>query len=120
MAFGVYDDRLGSENVVMVCELEDEQPSPEQRKALELELRRRVVQASEVALSDVRLTEGRWLIKTSSGKISRSASREKYDSCVVRTTGSPPTSWAGCTSPMTSVLTIAFFIMVFSSVLKIE
>jgi acyl-CoA synthetase (AMP-forming)/AMP-acid ligase II len=78
VAFGLFDERLGSENIVMVCELEDEHLPAEQQKALELELRRRIVQASEVALSDVRLTDRRWLIKTSSGKISRSASRDKY------------------------------------------
>jgi hypothetical protein len=37
-----------------------------------------VVQRSEVALSDVRLVERKWLIKTSSGKLSRSTNREKY------------------------------------------
>jgi len=43
-----------------------------------MDLRRRVVQRTEVALSDVRLVSKRWLIKTSSGKISRSANRDKY------------------------------------------
>ncbi len=78
VAFGLLDRNIGSENIVMVCELDDNGYSDADKKALEMELRRRVVQRSEVALSDVCLVEKRWLIKTSSGKISRSANREKY------------------------------------------
>ncbi len=77
-AFGLFDPRMGSENIVMVCELEDDRLDEQARHALEMELRRRVVQRSEVALSDVRLVSKRWLIKTSSGKISRASNREKY------------------------------------------
>jgi len=78
VAFGVFDKKLGSENIVMVCELEEKGNSEATNKAIEMDLRRRVVQRSEIALADVRLVEGRWLIKTSSGKISRSANRDKY------------------------------------------
>jgi len=77
-AFGLFDQKLGSENIVMVCELEDGQLSGSERKKSEVELRRRVVQQSEVALSDIQFVERGWLIKTSSGKISRAANREKY------------------------------------------
>jgi acyl-CoA synthetase (AMP-forming)/AMP-acid ligase II len=78
VAFGLYDPALGSENIVMVCELEHSPISAEAEKKLEMELRRQIVQQSEVALSDVRFVARRWLIKTSSGKISRAANREKY------------------------------------------
>ena len=78
VAFGLYDRNLGSENIVMVCELEGKENTSETKKTVEMDLRRRVVQRSEIALSDVHLVEGRWLIKTSSGKISRSANRDKY------------------------------------------
>jgi fatty-acyl-CoA synthase len=78
VAFGLFDASLGSENVVMVCELEDGELPPHERKTLEMELRRRVLQQSDIAISDVRFVERRWLIKTSSGKISRSANRDKY------------------------------------------
>ncbi len=77
-AFGLFDQKLGSENIVMVCELEDGRLSRSDRKKLDVELRRRVVQQSDVALSDIWFVERSWLIKTSSGKISRSANREKY------------------------------------------
>jgi fatty-acyl-CoA synthase len=78
VAFGLFDQSLGSENVVMICELEDSAAGDDGKRAIEMDLRRRIVQRSEVALSDVRLVNKRWLIKTSSGKISRSANREKY------------------------------------------
>jgi hypothetical protein len=78
VAFGLYDKSLGSENIVMICEIEGKGISEDTKKAVEMDLRRRVVQRSEIALGDVRLVEGRWLIKTSSGKISRSANRDKY------------------------------------------
>jgi fatty-acyl-CoA synthase len=78
VAFGLFDKSLGSENIIMVCELEGLGNSEEAKKTVEMDLRRRVVQRSEIALADVRMVEGRWLIKTSSGKISRSANRDKY------------------------------------------
>jgi acyl-CoA synthetase (AMP-forming)/AMP-acid ligase II len=78
VAFGMLDKALGSESIVMVCELEDEALPEDAQRRIEMDLRTRVVQRSEVALGDVRLVERKWLIKTSSGKISRSANREKY------------------------------------------
>jgi fatty-acyl-CoA synthase len=77
-AFGVFDPNLGSENVVMVCEMENPEAADDQKKDLELLLRKAIVQQSEIALSDVRFVQKRWLIKTSSGKISRASNREKY------------------------------------------
>jgi fatty-acyl-CoA synthase len=78
VAFGLFDAGLGSENIVMVCELENPGATEQEISALEKELRLRVAQQSEVAVSDVRFAQKRWLIKTSSGKLSRSANREKY------------------------------------------
>jgi hypothetical protein len=45
---------------------------------IERDLRQRIVQQTEVTLADVRLVDGRWLIKTSSGKLARGDNREKY------------------------------------------
>lgn len=77
VAFGLYDERMGSEAVVMVAEMlpEGERPEPAE---IERDLRRQTVEQTEVTLSDVRLVEGRWLIKTSSGKIARNDNRQKY------------------------------------------
>jgi fatty-acyl-CoA synthase len=77
VAFGVQDERMGSEAIVMVCETENA-ATPEARMALVRELRKRVTQQTEVTLSDVRIVNERWLIKTSSGKIARADNREKY------------------------------------------
>jgi acyl-CoA synthetase (AMP-forming)/AMP-acid ligase II len=77
VAFGVPDPRLGTEAVVMVCEVNGSTGSDETRR-IESELRRRIAQQTEVTLHDVRLMDRRWLIKTSSGKLARTANREKY------------------------------------------
>jgi fatty-acyl-CoA synthase len=77
VAFGVLDERLGTEGIVLICELNGEVSATE-RKRIESELRQRVLQALGVTLSDLRLVETRWLLKTSSGKIARSLNREKY------------------------------------------
>ena len=77
VAFGLFDERIGSEVVVMVAEL---QPDLDSRTPLEIErdLRQQVVAQTEVTLADVRLVEERWVIKTSSGKIGRADNRDKY------------------------------------------
>lgn len=77
VAFGLFDERLGSEVVVMVAEMLPEGERPEQAE-IERHLRRQIVEQTEVTLSDLRLVEGRWLIKTSSGKIARNDNRQKY------------------------------------------
>lgn len=78
VAFGLFDDSLGSENIVMVCELENSRTTGQEERALEKQLRQSIAVQSEVTVSDVRFVQKRWLIKTSSGKISRSANRDKY------------------------------------------
>jgi hypothetical protein len=42
------------------------------------EIRLRVTRGSDIALRYVRLVERGWLLKTSSGKVARSANRERY------------------------------------------
>ena len=78
VAFGVVDERMGSETIVMVCELEDETAGEDACSAIERELRQRIVKQTEIALNDVLLVGHRWLIKTSSGKIARGDNRQKY------------------------------------------
>lgn len=77
VAFGTFDERLGSEAIVMVCELSDA-AGDDKKQRIERELRRRITQSTDLTLSDVRLVDRRWLIKTSSGKIARLANRDKY------------------------------------------
>jgi acyl-CoA synthetase (AMP-forming)/AMP-acid ligase II len=78
VAFGVFDAALGSEDIVMVCELETDGLDDEQKREIEGEIRRQVIRQTEVTLADVYLVGRKWLIKTSSGKIARGTNREKY------------------------------------------
>ncbi|MCS7088267.1 MAG: AMP-binding protein [Thermoflexales bacterium] len=75
-AFGVFNEALGTEDVVIVAEtdIEDE----EARAHLAEAVREHLTRNSDVAVRVVQLVPPRWLIKTSSGKVARSANREKY------------------------------------------
>jgi len=74
-AFGVFSEDTGTEDVVIVAEVENEIAD---REMLANEIRQRVTRGSDIALRNVQLVERGWLLKTSSGKIARSANREKY------------------------------------------
>jgi fatty-acyl-CoA synthase len=78
VAFGVVDIKLGSEGVIMICEVEADHISDEEKNRIESEIRQRIVRETEVVLKELRLVDERWLIKTSSGKIARNDNREKY------------------------------------------
>jgi acyl-CoA synthetase (AMP-forming)/AMP-acid ligase II len=77
VAFGLFDERIGSEVVVIVAELLPELDGS-LLQDIERDLRQQIVAQTEVTLADVRLVEDRWVIKTSSGKIGRADNREKY------------------------------------------
>jgi acyl-CoA synthetase (AMP-forming)/AMP-acid ligase II len=74
VAFGVLDERLGSEKVVIVAEAAN---GADLQKA-EQELRAKIVQETEVTLGDLRFVLRGWIVKTSSGKHARRDNREKY------------------------------------------
>ncbi|MCW5874317.1 MAG: AMP-binding protein [Anaerolineales bacterium] len=74
VAFGVLDERLGSEKVIILCELQDGADPA----AAEQELRAKVVQETEVTVGDLRFVPRGWILKTSSGKHARTDNREKY------------------------------------------
>ncbi len=82
VAFGVFSEELGTEEVMMVAEMEaGEIPQIEMEETaqrLSEEIRRRVTQGSDIALRQVRIVPQGWLLKTSSGKIARGANREKF------------------------------------------
>ena len=77
VAFGVPDPRMGTDEAVMVCEV-DPSAGPQGARRIESELRRRIARQTEVTLHDVRLMDRPWLIKTSSGKLARAANRERH------------------------------------------
>lgn len=78
VAFGIEDEKLGSEGVVMICEMVPGHDNDQAKSTIEAEIRQRVVKETEVTLLDLRLVNERWLIKTSSGKIARNDNRQKY------------------------------------------
>jgi fatty-acyl-CoA synthase len=83
VAFGVFNEQAGTEDVVIIAEIEKENllhslNGKQQLNAIADEIRSRVTRGSDVALRFVKLVGKDWLIKTSSGKIARIANREKY------------------------------------------
>jgi acyl-CoA synthetase (AMP-forming)/AMP-acid ligase II len=75
-AFGVYREKLGTEEVVMVAESELEGEAA--RRELKEKVRIEVNRGSDVVLSRLQIVDPDWLFKTSSGKIARAANRERY------------------------------------------
>jgi len=80
-AFGVFNELSGTEDVVLVAEIDDQYKAEQDQIANHI--RQKVTQGSDVALRYVHLVERGWLIKTSSGKVARQANREKYYGCIM-------------------------------------
>jgi len=76
VAFGIYNEEKGTEDVVVVAEIDSK--NSEIEKSIGEEIRKRVTQNTAVALRHVLLVDEMWLIKTSSGKTARAANKEKY------------------------------------------
>lgn len=76
VAFGLYNDRIGTEEIVIIAETEIEDPG--ERRELETRIRLKINQGTDVVARYVHAVEPKWLIKTSSGKIGRGANEEKY------------------------------------------
>jgi acyl-coenzyme A synthetase/AMP-(fatty) acid ligase len=75
-AFGIFDEEKGTEDVIIVAEVDT--PDPEIRNRIMTDIRNHVNRGSAVALRQVYLVEPGWMVKTSSGKTARLANREKY------------------------------------------
>ncbi|MDP2993884.1 MAG: AMP-binding protein [Anaerolineales bacterium] len=75
-AFGVFNEAIGTEDVVMVAEVN--MSDPVERQKIADGIRATVTRGSAVALRYVHLVSPPWLVKTSSGKTARSANREKF------------------------------------------
>lgn len=88
-AFGVRNERLGTEDIAVVAETE--QAGDEQRAKIERDIRAQVAQRLDVTVRYVLLVGAKWLIKTSSGKVSRSANRDKF----LKETGLPAPTGSG-------------------------
>jgi acyl-CoA synthetase (AMP-forming)/AMP-acid ligase II len=79
VAFGVFNEESGTEDVVLVAEAEQEEmASGSEAARLANDIRQRINQGSDVVARAVKIVGRGWLIKTSSGKIARNANRDKY------------------------------------------
>ena len=76
VAFGVYNELKGTEDVVIIAEIEDE--LKDNKDSVSEKIRKKVNQESAIALRNVLLVDKKWLIKTSSGKIARALNKKKY------------------------------------------
>ncbi len=76
VAFGIFSQKMGTEQVVIVAEVDTGNTDEQQKIANEV--RQTVTQESAVALRHVHLVADGWIIKTSSGKTARLANRDKF------------------------------------------
>jgi fatty-acyl-CoA synthase len=76
VAFGVFNENLGTEDIYLICEVTASQP--DERRRVELEIRERLSRQADVTARRVILKHQGWLVKTTSGKMARAANREKY------------------------------------------
>lgn len=76
VAFGLFDETEGTEEVVLIAEVDSEEAAEQQKIADAL--RAYVTKNSAVALRHVKVVGPKWIVKTSSGKTARSANKEKF------------------------------------------
>ena len=75
-AFGVPDERDGTERLVVVAERDADSTEPD--AAVALRVRAHVAQMFNCTAGDVRMVPPRWLVKSTSGKVARADTRAKY------------------------------------------
>jgi fatty-acyl-CoA synthase len=76
IALGVYNPDLGTEDIVVVAEVEREDLLA-QTATIESEIRSLVVSSMGVAIRTTLLKPPKWIVKSTAGKAARSATREK-------------------------------------------
>ena len=76
VAFGMFDETQGTEEVVIIAEVDTEDVSDQQKIADAIRLH--VTKNSAIALRYVKVVGPKWIIKTSSGKTARSANKAKF------------------------------------------
>jgi acyl-CoA synthetase (AMP-forming)/AMP-acid ligase II len=76
VAMGMYNPDLGTEEIVVVAEVESEELLA-RTVEIESEIRSRVVAGMGVAIRTIFLKPPKWIVKSTAGKPARSATREK-------------------------------------------
>jgi len=77
VAFGIEDGETGTELISLVCELVNYDDQNEQTKLIE-NVRDNVSKQFGLIISRFQIVEKGWVVKTTSGKISRSANKKKF------------------------------------------
>jgi hypothetical protein len=72
----MYNEEEGTEDVVIIAEVDSEDPAEQQKIADTV--RAYVTKNSAIALRYVKAVDSKWILKTSSGKTARSANKEKF------------------------------------------
>ena len=76
VAFGMFDESQGTEEVVIIAEVDTNDEAEHERIADEI--RKHVTKNSAIAVRYVRVVGPKWVLKTSSGKVARTANKEKF------------------------------------------
>ncbi len=76
VAFGLFSEEAGTEEVALVAEVDSEDHAEQARIADRV--REHVTRNSAVSLRYVRVVGPKWILKTSSGKTARAANKEKF------------------------------------------
>jgi fatty-acyl-CoA synthase len=76
VAFGLFDETQGTEDVVVIAEVDSEDVAEQQKIADAIRLH--VTRNSAIALRYVKVVGPKWILKTSSGKTARLANKEKF------------------------------------------
>ncbi len=76
VAFGIFDEEAGTEEVAIIAEVDSEDPA--QQEKIADAIRDHVTRNSAVAVRYVKAVGPKWILKTSSGKTARSANKEKF------------------------------------------
>ncbi len=76
VAFGIFDEESGTEEVVVIAEADHNDPGL--RQPIAEALRLHITKNSAIALRQVHVVDSRWIVKTSSGKTARAANKEKF------------------------------------------
>ena len=74
-AFGVYNDTIGTEEVIILAESAEENAK---HLGIKLAIARAIKEQLECIANEVIILPHMWLVKSSSGKISRPGNKEKY------------------------------------------
>ena len=76
VAFGLFDEAHGTEEVILIAEVDSE--NLEEQQKIADAIRQHVTKNSAIALRHVRVVDPKWILKTSSGKTARLANKEKF------------------------------------------